>query len=974
MIPLPMANAFEALRPEVRRLLEEDGLAEATPAQEAAIPRILEGRSVLLLAPTGAGKTEAAMLPVLHFLLERERRGIGCLYVTPLRALNRDIHRRVASWAQRLGLRVEVRHGDTPQGQRRAQAARPPDLLVTTPETLQAILPARRMRAHLAAARHVVVDEVHQLAKDRRGVQLAAGLERLREVAGDFQRVGLSATVGEPAQVAALFGGPEPLEVVEVAPPKRMEFHVEWPKPTDEDFALARELFISPEVASSLTLIRDVVEGERASLVFVNSRLNAELLSSRLPLVMEGVAVHHGSLPRRVREEAENDLKAGKLKALVCTSTLELGVDVGRVDRALLYQSPRQATALVQRVGRAGHSLARVSRGTVIVGSVDDLLESVAVIRRAERGALERFPVHEGALDVLGHQLVGLALDHGGRVVLERAAEALRRAWPYRALGPQAERVAAYLAHLGLVRREGGALAATAKGRAYYFRNLSTIRDERTYPVVDVSTMEPVGILGEEEVVLRARRGVGIVVRGRTWRIVQVAPDGTVFVEPVADPTARIPGWDGEILPVPFQVAQEAARLRAEAAEALRAGPVEQALEALAARWPASRAALRRAVESIAEHLGSGAPLPTHENLVVEAFDHYLCFHAPFGEVVNETFGDVLEELLARRGLVRFWWHDAYRVLLDLTGDARGPWLEGLAAQLRSLGEKEVEELLGVFLRDHLPIGFFMKGVAERLGAIPRGLFVPADELNSFEVRFQGTPVEEEALREALLEHADLERVRGIFRALRQGALRLEVHRGEGPSPLAYPIVRRYVEAPELLSPEADRERAVERMEQSLRTERVNLLCFACARIHEGLVVGEMPERLACEDCGGLVLGVLAWHGQPVREALLRHKAGEPLSEEEAKELARTRQGADLVAVHGRRAVVALSVYGVGPQAAARILARMHRDERAFHRDLYEAKLRYVLTRPYWDRPGHEPAGKPYAYSPREGRSTERRL
>src|SRR6266571_3911306 len=351
------ADTFASLSATVRTLLRELGVEGPTAPQQAAIPQILAGHDVLIISPTGSGKTEAALLP-----------------------LNRDMQRRIEWWAQKLGIRVEIRHGDTPQSARRRQAVKPPDLLVTTPETLQAILPAKILRTHLRWVRHVIIDEVHQLAKDRRGIQLTVALERLREVAGKFQRIGLSATVGNPKEVAALFGGESPLEVVQVAPPKQMEYRVEWPKPNDEDFELARELFISPEVAASLTFMQDSIDEHRSSLVFVNSRTNAELLSSRFGMLKAPVGVHHGSLPREAREKAETAFKSGELKALVATSTLELGIDIGSVDHAIQYMSPRQATSLVQRVGRAGHTLARTSKGTIVAVSADDVLESLAVI------------------------------------------------------------------------------------------------------------------------------------------------------------------------------------------------------------------------------------------------------------------------------------------------------------------------------------------------------------------------------------------------------------------------------------------------------------------------------------------------------------------------------------------------------------------------------------------------------------------
>src|SRR5881296_1837250 len=213
-----MADPFSLLSERVRALVEDLGFRKPTPPQVAAIPRILAGKDVLVIAPTGSGKTEAALLPVLDRLTREERQGIGLLYITPLRALNRDMQGRLQRLCGALGLDVEIRHGDTPQKDRRRQSVKPPDVLITTPETLQAILPGKVMRRNLRDVRHVIVDEVHQLIQDRRGTQLAVALERLREATTvPFQRIALSATVAQPEIVARFFGGGRPLEIVEAS-------------------------------------------------------------------------------------------------------------------------------------------------------------------------------------------------------------------------------------------------------------------------------------------------------------------------------------------------------------------------------------------------------------------------------------------------------------------------------------------------------------------------------------------------------------------------------------------------------------------------------------------------------------------------------------------------------------------------------------------------------------------------------------
>jgi len=962
----PTAHPFSLLSERAQALARDLGFREPTPPQVAGIPRILAGEDVLIIAPTGSGKTEAALLPVLDRLAQEERQGIGLLYVTPLRALNRDMQGRLERLCGALGLEVDIRHGDTPQKDRRRQTAKPPDVLITTPETLQAILPGKVMRRHLRDVRHVIVDEVHQLVQDRRGAQLAVGLERLREATPQpFQRIGLSATVGDPPAVARFFGGPKPLGIVESVREKAMEYRVEWPRPNDEDYEAARDLYISPETAASINLMRDKMEEVRASLVFVNARDTAELLGHRFSMVAPDVGVHHGWLPRVERERVEREFKAGKLKGLVCTSTLELGIDIGSVDLAMQYMSPRQVTSLIQRVGRAGHSLDRVSKGLVVAVSSDDAVESLAAVEAAKERDLEPLKVHRHARDVLAHQVVGCVMDAGGRADVDAIRQTVMRADPYSDLPTDAfDRVVQFLVELRLLRREGGELAMTSRTRPYYFENLSTIRDERRYVAIDIATQQPVGILGEEFMMLRARQGVNFIVRGRTWKIVKIGEDGVLYVDAVTDPLAATPGWDGSMLPVHYPLALRASRMRREIDEHLARHGVDEVSEELEAQWPLNRTAVRRLVEEIAEHRRTGAPVPSDRRILVEGFDRFLIVHAGFGEIVNETLGDLLEELLARKSLVRFWWATAHRILLELVVDTKDLDLEEIADALFRIDEAELDRSLDILTNEHLPIGYYMKFIAERMGAMKRGLLVAADELNSIELRFRKTPIHEEGLREAMLLHTDYGAVREIFRKVRAGEMAVDTfHSIDRPTPLGYHILRRFVEAPELFSPEGEREASLERMRLSLDARDVNLLCFQCGAFHEGGRISSLPEKPTCPKCGSNLLGVLTWSAWAVRDALNKKRMKLDLGDDERKSLARVKQTADLVAVYGKKAVIAQAVYGVGPQTASKILAKMHEDDKAFYEDLFEAKLRYVTTRQFWDeRPRNEPASKPAMY------------
>src|SRR2546426_735335 len=881
-LAVPAKTRPRLVNVSIQKLIDQAGIEHLNEMQNLSIPRIRSGSNLLIVAPTGSGKTEAALLPVLQGLSSGTGAGIRALYITPLRALNRDMIDRVQRLVSSTGLSAAVRHGDTPPSERRKQAAAPPDILITTPETLQAILPGKLMQRHLKNVKYVIIDEVHQLAADRRGIQLAVALERLRSVAGGFQRIGLSATVGHPGSIAALFGGENPLEILAAPLEKQYEYRVEWPRPIDKDFETAQDFYITPEAAAGLSAIDDTLDESRSTLVFVNARPLAELLGSRLSMLRQDVAVHHGSLPREERERVEAGFKGGDIKGLVSTSTLELGIDIGTVDQVVQYNSPRQVTSLIQRVGRSGHKLDRTSRGLVLAVSSDDAIESLAAVQAARDQDLEPLHVHRLALDVLAHQIVGAALDQGGTAPWSEVLSTIRSSEPFRELEDlQADRVAEFMAHLGNLRQEGDKIRVTPKGRRYYFDNLSTILDER----------------------------VG--------------------------------------------------RIRKEIDARLDRESVANAVEHFEKAWPINKTGARRLVEEHANHRKSGAPVPTDNRIVVEAFDRFLIVHSSFGEVVNVTLGDLIEELLARKHLVRFWWTDPYRILYELVADTRELDVEALVDNLLRIDDETLEGGLQALLTDHLPLGYYMKGIVERFGAIRRGLTVGEGDLRSFEVRFANTPIYDEAVREALLLHADFTRVREIVRKIRSGEIEVVIHRSEEtPTPLAYPILRRYVEAPELFSPEAEREEILDRMRLHLSSEPVHLLCFECGHFHEEVRIGQMPDHPECANCKSRLLTVLGWAAWTVRDAYARRMRKLDLTDEERKLLTRSKQVADLVAVYGKRAVYANSVYGVGPTTASKILAKMQDTEKEFLNDLFEAKLKYVTTRPYWN----EPQAKPKLY------------
>ena len=390
-------SIFDELEPEIRKALAALKIRAPSEAQKQVIPHLLKKEQVLLIAPTGIGKTEAAMLPILDDILKArpdfdesldskpdiERTqdsvpaGFYVLYITPLRALNRDMMRRLEWFGKKLGITVGVRHGDTTQYERTKQSKNPPQILITTPETFQIMFTGKNLIGHLKNVRWVVIDEIHEMAQDERGAQLSVGLERLAEIVKrKFIRVGLSATVGSPDEVARfLKGGSSDMKIVNVSREKKMKLTITCPRPNREDIKLSDALRTDPESSARLRRCRELIEKNTSTLIFVNTRNTAEILAARFHLMDEDfpIGVHHGSLSKHIRVQMEEDFKAGLINSLICTSSLELGIDIGAADFTIQYNSPRQASRLIQRIGRAGHTIGADRKSTRLNSSHTDI-------------------------------------------------------------------------------------------------------------------------------------------------------------------------------------------------------------------------------------------------------------------------------------------------------------------------------------------------------------------------------------------------------------------------------------------------------------------------------------------------------------------------------------------------------------------------------------------------------------------------
>ncbi len=957
------SSVFELLAKPIRKALAELGFTEPTLPQTLAFPPVLEGKNVLLIAPTGTGKTEAVLLPVFSKLVEQknqEQKGIQVIYITPLRALNRDMFKRLTFWSQQLDITVEVRHGDTEMKIRRKQALKPPQMLVTTPETLQAILPGSQMRRHLSNVQSVVIDEVHDLAESKRGAQLSIALERILEVTGkEFQRIGLSATVGNPDEVAKFISGTgREIRIVQAILAKNYRYRVEYLTPIEKDYELAAKLETTPEASARIRRLTELIDSHKSSLVFVNSRTIAELLGHRFDqLNRTDIAVHHGSLSKEERMSVEDAFKAGTIKAIICTSTLELGIDIGNVDLVIQYMSPRQVSSLIQRVGRSGHSLERLSEGIIITAYPDDTLEAMAAVQNAKLSRLEPVQFHKNALDVLAHQIAGILMDKETISQIE-LLKIVNRAYPYNTLTEEKlSDVVRFLESLYKLRteEEGKVLKKTGRTREYYYSNLSMIPDEKRYPVVNILTDRKIGTLGDEFMTLHARIGLHFIMRGKVWRMVQINDEtGTVHVVPAEDPSAAIPGWDGEILPVPFDLAQQTGEMRERMGKLLKEGKKpEVAAEELATELKTDKATLLDAAVEIDDYLKTGAPLPTQNRIVIEVLDRYIVVHVCFGEIVNRTLGGIFDSVLSEREAITGWWTDGYRILIETSHKLTKMEVEGLPKELFSLNDKRVDETFLNYVNSKFPFVSRMKAIAERFGALPRGKTLAMSERGEkLKAAFEGTPIYDETLREAMMDKVDLEKTKQIMHEIKEGKIAITALAHETPSPLAYHILMQYADTVELMAPKRVILSNIDRMKHSIEARTAKLLCMNCGTWTTQMRIKDLPDEPQCENCNSRLLTVLYFNQdiEKLKEDLKKRREGKELTPEELKDLSTARRKADLILSYGKQAVKALQVKGVGPETASRILGKMHPDEEQFYLDLLKAKIQYLRTREFWDK------------------------
>ncbi|MEM3781613.1 MAG: DEAD/DEAH box helicase [Candidatus Micrarchaeaceae archaeon] len=901
-----------------------------TEIQHVAFPIVYNKNNCLIIAATGSGKTEAAVIPVLQRLLEEKSRktisGIKALYITPLRALNRDLLKRLDWVAKKTGLEIAVRHGDTTQTERQKQAAAPPVVLITTPESLQNLFLSQRLRKALANVEAVIVDEVHELFSNKRGAQLAIAMERLEAYANGFQRIGVSATVGNVEEVKEwLFGGRE-CKVAEAQHAKRLDVSIEMPKtPSRELKNFEKQFGIDKGSLARIERIAELVKSSKSVLIFANTRQIVESLGNKLIYLDKqfpfgGIGVHHSSLDKAERISIENAFKEGALKSIIATSSLELGIDIGSVDLVIQYGSPKQVTRLVQRIGRGGHREHSVASGSIIVANLIDALESLAILSQAKANLLEKQHMQKNAKDVLINQLCGLVLEYG-KISSDKAYSLISNAAPYSSLSREEfEKVVDFAVEQRLLRRSGTELGQGSRTRNYFYANISVIPEIAKYTVKEIATNKTIASLDESFVSKYLDEGAVFITKGIPWRVVSIE-EQTVNVELSKEIEAAVPDWEGEDIPVTKETASRVFELISQSAKkykSLALGGLQNSLEEFSEKQ-------------------AGFFAPRSNIAVIEHGDDFSILYAPLGKLANELIARLIAYAAAATGTQAIATATPYAVIVRAQSLSKVPDIEKLLSSgaLLQLMKGEAYVVSSDLFRYRLVQTAKLSGVIDKRTTVTRS---DALRLLNF---YKDTPIYEEAKRDVLQNYFDVETAKSFLSSIKEGAISIEVN--DGISPLGSELLKASYSYGELLL-ETHGEEEINSIKGALSGKKISLFCTYCGFVSEH-ELAEKDEKVLCQRCKS---PMLCLYTDARLETWLRKAEGKKVDERGQRIYDDMLREAGLVEAYGNRALMALSTYGIGIDTAARILKMLRKSYRELYIDLLNAQRNFIKTRKYW--------------------------
>jgi len=883
---------FKIFSSDIQKLLLKRNFLEPTLAQKMGIPEIYKGSDVLIIAPTGIGKTETAMLPIMDKIHTQKLKPVSTLYITPLKSLNRNLLQRLFWWTDKLDIEIGLRHGDTSTAERKFQVQNPPDILITTPETLEGMITSSMIRKILSNVKFVIIDEIHEIVGSKRGVMLSVLLERLKEFSGDFQRIGLSATIGSEEKVANFLSSKA--KIIKSDVEKDVEIKLLCPKVTEEDIKKSEDLMILPKTMARIRKIHELANGH-STLIFTNTRKTAEIISSRLKKIDKNFKqdVHHGSLSKDVRIKSEDNFKKGNLKALVCTSSLELGIDIGSIDLIIQYLSPRQVSKLIQRVGRSGHSITKKSNGIIISGG-EDVFESYIIIDHAKKGKLEKIKIHENAFDVLSMSIVGMAIENYG-ISSKKVFSIIKRAYPYRNLKyDQFMNILKFLSleKLIVLQPDGKdfKIIRRRKGWKFYFENLSTIPNTYQYKIINTINHGFIGTLDERFVSEYANSGQTFIVNGVSWKIVEISKD-KVYVKPSSSIEGAIPSWEGEMIPVSFEVAQDVGKMK---------GNLLKYKDECKDCW-----------NEIVNYEKKQKIIPTNDTILIENYKDYVIIHAHLGSKINDTIGKYLQSkinsMYNSRAQIKT---DPYRIIIKSL--ASNDDVEKILMNMKNIKNIVSKSLV----RSSLFNWRFIHN-ARRMGLISKDVDYRNVNLSKIVRMNKNTPVYLETLREIFVDKLDVEGTIKISKYISSG--KIKIRKCKGLTYIGELGLNHHFG--EIIHTETSEE-SVKAVRDRIMNSKVRVLCMSCGKFSSIKKVRDLKDP-ECPICKSRLICVVPTRDKKSVSVWKKKFSGKELTKDEKKIWKKLERIRDIIMAYGQNAIITLAGRRMNLKSATKILSTL---------------------------------------------------
>lgn len=815
---------YKTLHPWVRKWFDES-FEDFTPAQKKSLVDIHKRNNILVSSPTGSGKTLTAFLSIISELASLAEKDeledkVYCIYISPLKALDNDIEKNLEEplkgiekiAGRELGIRKAVRTGDTTQYQRQKMLKKPPHILITTPETLAILLVAPKFREKLSGVKYVIIDEIHSLAENKRGVHLSLSLERLHHLIGTYTRIGLSATVSPLEEMAKFLVGYEygvgrDCKIVDVNYLNELEMEVVCP---------VSDIVIADSEDTRLAMydmLDDLIQENKTTLIFTNTRSGTERYVHNLKEMFPGhyndgnIMAHHSSLSKEVRLETEEKLKKGELKCVISSTSLELGIDIGYIDMVILINSPKSVARALQRIGRSGHKIHEKSKGKIIVTDRDDLVECSVLLKNAKEGKIDKIKIPTNCLDVLAQHIYGMSIEN--KWDIDYAYDVIRKSYCYKDLSREEyEDVLSYLAgeYVELEERyvyakiwvdykenqfgKRGKLA-----RMLYSTNIGTIPDSSGVAVK--CNGDVIGTI-EEDFMERLKKGDTFVLGGNTYRF-NYGKGMTINVTPSVGPPT-IPSWFSQQLPLSFDLALDIQRFRDFMnSKFMYNRSKEEIMEFIYDYLYVDDFAANSIYEYFLEQY-KYAQIPSNRKMVIEYYTgfggkKFVIFHSLFGRKVNDALSRATAYLVARR----------FNVNVTISISDNGFYLssDGKIGGLESFKELTPENFRNILtqaLNKTETLASRFRHCAGRSLMTLRNYKGEKKSAGRQQVRGKillkyvqemdnNFPILNEARREALEDYMDVENALKVISWINSGEMEIKVINTVIPSPFAFNLV-----------------------------------------------------------------------------------------------------------------------------------------------------------------------------------------